>query len=150
MVKEFVYFKKNVSYVVGGRFFIGDPQGWSVTDLNPYVAVDKDRLRDFKVANKRAIVNGLIIPADEPALDWETNNAVTDEMAVDLVKGNYLTLKKALEKIDSIVIVGKLLEAAKENDRPKKTLAVIQSRLEELKEDDDFITPADMRGVSNA
>lgn len=144
---KLVYYKKNVPYIVGGRMFLKDPQGYILTTENPYIAVELKKLRDFKIANKQNIIEGLIIAAEEPSLDWETDNAVDDEQALALIKGNYITLKNTLEKITSLSIVQKMLELAKENDRPKKTLSIINARLEELTGDDDFISPMMMKGV---
>jgi len=144
---DFVYYKKNVPYVIGGRFHSRDSIGFSLTPVQPCVAVPVEGLRDFKMANKTSLIEGLIIPADEPTLDWETDNAIGDEQALELVKGNFLTLKKALDKISSTAIVVKMLDIAKETDRPKKTLAAIEARLAELQEDENFVTPEMMRGV---
>lgn len=144
---EMLYYKKNVKYVIGGRFFIGDPQGWTLTDENPFVAIKPDNLRDFKLANKRAIIEGLIVTADEPPIDWETTNAITDEEAKELVK-NYLQLKQTLEKIDSYQTANKLLETAKELDRPAKTIKMIEAKVEELSDEDELnFTKEMMQGV---
>jgi hypothetical protein len=145
---DFVYYKKNVTYVVGGRFHSRDAIGFTLTNNQPWVAVPIDGLRDFKMVNKKSLIEGLIIPAEEPTLDWETDNAISDEQALELVKGNFLTLKKTLEKISSVAIILKMLDIAKETERPKKTIAVIEARLAELQEDEDFVTPEMMRGVN--
>jgi len=145
---EFVYYKKNVPYVVGGRMFRTDAIGFTLTNNHPWVAVPVEQLREFKITNKDSLMAGLIIETGEPTLDWETDNAISDEQALALVKGNFLTLKKTLERISSVPIITKMLELAKENDRPRKTVAAIEARLAEIQEDDDFITPAVMRGVS--
>jgi hypothetical protein len=135
---DLIYYKRNVGYVVGGRFFLGDPNGWTMPNDNPYVAVPADKLREFKLANKRIILEGLIVPSDPPSIDWETENAVTDDEAKELVK-NYLQLKQRLQKMDSLSAVIKLLELAKETDRPTKTIKLIEARVAELDEgDEDF------------
>jgi hypothetical protein len=144
---EFKYYRRNVPYVVGGRWTPTDTTGWTMTNENPFIAVPTDRVRDFKMANKRAIVQSLIIEAEEPTTDWEMDNAISDTEAVELVKGNFLTLKKRVEKVDSVPILHKLVEAAKENDRPKKTITLIEARLAEV--EDDVETPLNMRGVTN-
>lgn len=146
-MNDIIYYKKNVKYVVGGRYFINDSQGWTLTNENPFVSIERSKLRDFKMANKRTILEGLIVEAPEPTIDWEVTNAITDEEAVELVK-NYLQLKQTLEKIDSLQTARKLLETAKELDRPTKTLKLIESRVAELDEDeDDFNRPEEMLGV---
>lgn len=143
---DLIYYKRNVKYVIGGRFFVGDPQGWTLTESSPYISVKQDALREFKLANKRAIIEGLIVQADEPNIEWETTNAITDREAVDLVK-NYMLLKQTLEKIDSHQTAIKLLETAKELDRPTKTIKLIESRVAELDEGEDEFIREDMKGV---
>lgn len=143
---EMIYYKKNRKYVVGGRYFIGDAQGWTLTDASPYVSIASDKHRDFKLANKENIIEGKIVLAEEPSIDWETNNAITDEQAAELVK-NYMQLKQALEKIDSYSAALNLLEVAKQTDRPNKTLRLIEARVSELADnDDEFSRPEDMKG----
>lgn len=143
---DLIYYKRNVNYVVGGRFFLGDPQGFTLTNENPYVSVKRDNLRDFKIANKRAIIEGLIVEAEEPSVDWDTTNAITDDDARDLVK-NFLQLKKTLERVDSFATVTKILEIAKETDRPTKTIKLIEARAAELADEDGVVYREDMRGV---
>lgn len=146
-MSDLVYYKKNTKYVIGGRYHITDSQGWTLTDINPYVAVKKENLRDFKLANKRIIIEGLIVEAQEPSIDWETENAITDEDARELVK-NYMQLKQKLEKIDSFQTANKLLEVAKETDRPTKTIKLIESRVAELGDEEELnFTKEDMQGV---
>ena len=109
--------------------------------------MDKEKLRDFKIANKRAIIEGLIVESTEPSIDWETPNAVTDEKASELIK-NYFALKNELPKIDSLSTLYKILEAAKDQNRPKKTITLIENRVEEVGGETEEVTLADMRGVS--
>lgn len=142
-----LFFKKNVNYVVGGRYNLKDWEGFLLTNEQPYVSIKPGQLRDFKIANKESLLEGLIVPAEEPSFDWETENAITDEEALELVKGNFLSLKKKVDLITSVSILAKMIEIAKEEDRPKKTLALLEARMAEIAEDDDFVTPAMMRGV---
>jgi hypothetical protein len=135
-VSDFTFYKRNVGYVVGGRWYPTDEKGWTLTLNNPYIAVKPEQLRDFKTANKRAILEGLIIQSDEPVVDWETPNAVSDEKAAEIVKLPFLALKKQIEDITSIATMSKIVETAKELDRPKRTLALLENRLEELTADD--------------
>lgn len=132
---ETIYYKRNVNYVIGGRHFIGDTTGFSLNAITPYVMVKKDNLRDFKIANKYALLEGLIVEVPEPSVDWETHNAINDDEAKELVK-NYLQLKQTLEKIDSFSTAIKLLEIAKETNRPTKTLKLIELRVSELAPDE--------------
>jgi hypothetical protein len=130
-----VYFKKNVPYVIGIRYFIGDNKGKTLTDEDPYIAIDKEDERDFRRANKQLLDPGILIPTSEPAPDEESPNAVTDEKAIEIVK-NVFILKKALVDITSASMVAKLLAVANEQKRPKKTIDIITKRLEELADEE--------------
>ena len=144
--KKVVYFKRNVPYTVGGRYSAADTQGFVLNRLQPWVGVPIDNLRDFKMVNRRALVEGLIVETPEPSVDWETPNALTDEAVDDLLK-SYLKLKSTLTEVTSVAILSKMLERAKEQNKSGKTVSLIQSRLDELSEAD-LITPKDMGGVS--
>lgn len=148
-MSELVYYKTNVNYGIGVRADILDRKGMLLSKNNPYYAVRKEALRDFKVANKYAIEKGLIIETDEPSVDWDTTNAISDEKAVELVK-NYLALKSELPKITSLPTMQKLLNAAHDQDRPNKTIKLIEARLEEIQEEENEITLDDMRGTEPA
>lgn len=134
---ESVYYKRNVGYVVGGRYHSTDTQGWTMTNDYPYIKISVDNLRDFKVANKRAIIEGLIVQSDAPDIEWETPNTVTDEEAVVLVK-NFAQLKQKLAQITSVSTAAKLLEIAKELERPVKTIKAIEAKVAELSDDEEF------------
>ena len=142
-----VYYKKTVNYNIGVRRFIGDSDGVLLSGANPVVEVPKEDLRDFKIANKEAFINGLIIEVEEPSIEWETNNTLSDQEVTDLVK-NYLSLKNRLPKIDSVPVLYRILEEAKLQDRAKRIVSLIQSRIDELEEEDDFsLDKSDMKGV---
>lgn len=145
-VKKVVYFKRNVPYTVGGRFNVADTQGFVLNRLQPWIGIPADNLRDFKMVNRRALVEGLIIETSEPSVDWETPNALTDEAVDELLK-SYLKLKATLAEVTSVSILSKMLERAKEQNKSGKTVSLIQSRLDEVSEAD-VITPKDMGGVS--
>ncbi len=147
-MEDKLYYKRNVNYVVGGRHFVGDTLGFSLNVITPYVTIKRENLRDFKIANKYALTEGLIIEVEEPSVDWETHNAISDDDAAELVK-NYLQLKQKLEKIDSFSTATKLLEVAKETNRPMKTLKLIELRVSELSpdEDDEFSREDIQKGV---
>lgn len=141
MVKEqteWVYFKKNVGFSVGVRFHLRDNEGMVLTDVNPYVNVDKDKLRDFLQANKYGIQNGLIVQSEEPTFDWMTENTITDEQVTEMVK-NVFILKKRLPEITSEAALFKIYNEAKSQNRSKKIIELIEDRLAE-------ISPALMQG----
>jgi hypothetical protein len=141
-----VYYKRNVPYTVGGKFFRNDSQGFVLSNAQPWVAVEVEKLRDFKMANKQALMEGIIVETEEPSVDWETPNALTDEVVDDLLK-SYLKLKSKVSEITSKAILIKMLDQAKTQNKSTKILALIQERLDTLSSED-VIAPQDMRGVS--
>jgi hypothetical protein len=134
---NFVYFKRNVKYVVGGRFHATDSIGFTLTNDNPYVAVKVENLRDFKLANKRTIQAGLIVEAPEPTIDWDVPNAITDENAVEFVKKPLVALRNELAAITSAPTLYKLMETAKALERNQKTLNAIQARIDEVEPEEE-------------
>lgn len=142
MVKEFVYYKKNVNYNVGIRYFHGDKDGKILSSGDPVVAIEKENEQDFRLANKRLIIEGLLLPTSAPVMDWETPNVLTDEEVTALVK-NRLGLKSRLPSITSVPILYKLLEEAKSQDRAKSIINMIQGRIDEIEEIDDFSSDRD-------
>ena len=148
MAKEYVYFKRNVGYTVGLRRNIMDNIGYALNGENQYVAIDVEELRDFKIANKEAILKGLVVQAEAPTIDWETPNALTDEDVNELLK-NAFKLKSKLKEIDSEDTVIKILQAAEAQEKSLKLIKIIKDRLNELTgEYDSEPTLADMRGVA--
>lgn len=136
---EYIYYKKNVPFPLAVREHPRDSVGLVLTEENPFVSVDKERLRDFIAANKLSITEGKLIEIPEPPLVTQTTNSITDEEALLLVK-NFFALRKKLPDITSETTLFKLLSVAKSNKRPEKTIELIQSRLEE-------VTPVGMKGV---
>lgn len=143
------YYTKTVKYTIGGRRFEGDEKGFVLTERNPYVSVKDEDLRDFRMANKRAIIAGLMIPTEEPSVDWDTPNAITEIRAAEIVKLPYLSLTKELEKITSIPHMSMIVEASKEQNRPIKTQKLVEAKLAKLAADQDieFIGRDDRGGV---
>lgn len=139
---KYVYYKKNVNYTIGVRYFIGDNQGKSLTESDPFVAVRENKDRDFKRANQRHFKDGLLISTTEPSYDVDTVNDIDDEKAHAVVK-NVMILKKTLKEIDSPSIISKLLQIAKDDNRSHKTIEMIEARLEEF----DVESPLLMRGL---
>lgn len=135
---EYVYFKRNVGFSVGIRMFQRDNDGMVLTAANPYVNIEKENLKDFLMANKYAIQNGLIIQVEEPSFDFVNENTLTDEEAEEIVK-NLFILRKRLPLISSEATLGKLYEAAKRQKRSQKILEIIEDRLAD-------VSPVGMRG----
>src|SRR5690348_5420695 len=130
--KVFHVFKKNVPYYnVGVRRTRWDNDGIMLTKEFPTVRVEDEDLREFKLANKYNLNNGLIVNVDDEDISWDENNSVTDEQVDELLK-NYAKLKSTLPNITSHVILKKILDTADEQEKPKKTRSLIQARLDEL------------------
>jgi hypothetical protein len=139
MDEELIYFMKNVPYSTGVRANIQDVQGFLLTGANTYYALPKSKLRDFVLANRQSIADGVIIQVEEPPLDMETPNALTDDEISSLLK-SYLQLKKKLGEVTSQPLLYKFLQTAKDENKSQKTMDLITERLEE-------ITPPSSRGV---
>ena len=137
-----LFFKKNVPYPVGVRFYVGDRKGKTLTDNDPYVSIKESEYRDFKRANRIHLQEGLLVKTVEPDFDEESPNAITDEQAEEIVK-NQVALSKTLKAVTSEVAVLKLLEEAKFQQRNQKTIDMINKRLREIVGE----TPDDMKGV---
>lgn len=132
-------FKKNVPYYnVGVRRSFTDTDGVILTNEFPTVRVEEDDLRDFKMANKYGLINGLIIEVEEDDLEWDLSNALTDEQVVELTK-NYAKLKSVLPTVTSPAIAQKILAIAKENERGKQVIKLIESHVKEITPDEDEI-----------
>lgn len=140
MSEELVFYTKNVPFNVGVRFHMQDNNGMILSNAYPYVAIEKNKLRDFMLANKYSIEKGLIIKTEEPELNIENSNVITDEQAATIVK-NVFVLKKKLTEISSDTALLKLYEAAKAQRRSAKILEMIEERLAE-------ISPMLMQGIS--
>lgn len=139
MAKDLVWFKKNVNYNISVRKFTGDRDGVFLSNNSPYVSIERDDIRDFRMANKRLIVEGQLVETEEPTTEWETSNSLSDEEITNLVK-NHLSLKSKLPGITSVPILYKMLEEAKSKDRAKRIINMIQGRIDELEEETDFAT----------
>lgn len=147
MAKELIYYKRNVPYTVIVRRNAIDTQGVSLNTLTPWLALEADDLRDFKIANKKLIIEGIIVPTATPDVDWETPNALTDEDITELLK-NYMKLKSTLEEIDSVSTLSRMLEASKSQEKSDKIKKLIRARLAEIS-DDEVLSPAEMQGATN-
>ena len=146
--KKLVYFKRNVPYTIGVRFHSQDAQGFVLNNIQSWVAVPVEGLKDFKMANKQVIIEGLIVETEEPNVDWVTVNALEIPEIDELLK-SYLKLKATVEKVDSLAILGKILERAKEQNKSEKVITLVQDRMNELDVDEGAIIPrGEMQGVS--
>ena len=130
------FYKRNAKFSVGGRYFLGDSQGWILHTDEDFITILNENLKAFKMANRVNIETGLIIEVTEPNVDWETLNTISTDEAKELVK-QYLPLKQRLEQITSLVAAQKLLDIAHQTDRPNKTIKLIESKVAELTPEED-------------
>lgn len=130
-----VYFEKTVRYTVGGRYNVADTQGFLLTNETPWVGIPEERYRDFKLANKRAIMEGLIRETLEPNLDWETPNTFSDEQLDAAIKTS-ASVKKALEQVNSVATAARMLERAKEQNRSKQVISLLEDAVDELNDEE--------------
>lgn len=141
------YFKRNVNLTVSVRFFPGDRDGIVLNRDREVVEVLEPKLKDFKAANKNAIIQGLIKEVPEPIFSWETANAL-DDNDLQALLSNFLKLKSGIQDIDSVPILYRLLELAKEKGSAKRITTLIESRIAEVEpEVQDFsVDRAEMGG----
>jgi hypothetical protein len=126
-----IYYKTNVKFTIGIRMSLQDRQGRVLTPTYPYIAVKESEIRDFKMANRRMLEKGYLMQVEEPSLDIDTENTITDDQAVELVKSLF-TLKKKLPLITSAGTLGKLLDEARVQKRSQKIIDMIEERLSEI------------------
>jgi hypothetical protein len=145
--EEFDYYQLNVNYSVSVRNFEGDADGVLLSPRGRNtIAVPKDKLRTFRNANKAAIKDAKIVPITEPTIEWDTANALTDEDVSELVK-NFPKLKSTIATIDSLPILYKVRDVARERELSKRTLSTIEARIAELEpEEAPIFRKEDMQG----
>ncbi len=138
-------FKKNVDYNISVRLFPNDKDGVLLTSVFPTVRVGESRLRDFKMSNQRLLKEAQVIEVSEELLDFESANVLDDEQIGELLK-SYPKLKATLPSIDSLPILYKIQNVAKQRELKKSTLATIAARIAELEPEDE--EPNNIRDVS--
>lgn len=138
------YFKKTVPYTIVVRMSVADNAGVSLNAAQEWLGVKEEGLRDFKIANRKHFLDGMLVEIEEPDVDWVSPNTLT-QADMDALLSNFAKLKVGLQQIDSLPVVGNILERAKELNKPSKTLDLIKARIDELSE---FVmSPDDMQGV---
>ncbi len=148
MAEEMYYYRINTKYPVSVRFNMQDNKGKVLTSNDPYVAIKYNDLRDFRRANFHAIDKALILATEEPSMEIESPNMISDEKAAAIVK-NRVALKDALATITSVSVVIKLLDEAKLQGRNSATIKMIETKLKEFEPEEDEDSPLVMRGVDN-
>jgi len=94
-------------------------------------------VRLFERLNKAAIEAGLLIPYEGEAPAINTDNALIDTNVFSVASIKQVTaLKKRINDITSIITLNRVLEAAKDLDRPISIIKAIESRINELSSSD--------------
>lgn len=136
-------FKKAIKGSVGGRFIntrgeydefllIGDPATADIEDITVEVT-NEEAEKYFIKSNKPAIVNGYLIEIkDGYEMTLDSINAVSDGFLKDLLKQPFFKMKKRLEEFTSPVPVERLLTIAKAENKPIKTIELLQVTLKKF------------------
>lgn len=133
------FFKANVKYMITPKRFRGDTDGVALSgNFGAPYEVPASKLREFKNANKRLLLEGLMVEVEEPEIDWETANQLTDDDIQNLLK-TPAKLKSIIPTIDSAPILHNLLSAAKEKGSAPSVTKQIQDRLKEVEPDPEEI-----------
>lgn len=93
----------------------------------------------FKRANRRLLETGVLIPHTpkevvEPS-EEERLNSMSDDELEELLSKRFIALQNIVNKITSPATMFRLLEIAKELDKPQKTVAFLEGKLSELQQE---------------
>jgi len=120
---------KRTELLVEGDPKVTDPAELEVSLWTPL------EVKFFEKFNKGLIENGsLVVAGSKSERIINFANALSDEELKDLVTDRYFTFKKRLGEITSETTVQRLLQIAKDVNRPAKTLQTIELRLEEIQQ----------------
>jgi len=91
----------------------------------------------FVKVNKIHLDNGFIIEYNrekqkEKVSEIKNINTISEEELEEIVNSKFFSLQSSLEKMDSIAIVFRMMEKAKELEKSEKIVNVIEARLTEL------------------
>ena len=138
------YWKKAIKGSVGGRKLNkkGDPEEFLLKGDPTDPKSDKDAMtlelenaeaeKYFKKNNKSAIVQGYLIEISEHTLSLDESNAVSDGYLRDLLKNPFSKMKVRVDKFTSPVPVLRLLEIAREENKPIKTIEYLSGVAKKL------------------
>jgi hypothetical protein len=133
------YWKKAIKGSVGGRKLNkkGDPEEFLLKGDPTNPKADKDGMtleidnaeaeKYFKKNNKSAIVQGYLIEISEHTLSLDETNAVSDGYLRDLLKSPISKMRVRVDKFTSPIPVLRLLEFAREENKPIKTIEYLSS-----------------------
>lgn len=133
-----IRFKKAIKGSVGGRcinshgdydefLLTGDPVSGDIdkTSVEVYDAVAE---KYFVRQNKGAIINGFLIEVSgSEEMHLDVNNSVSDGFLRDLLKQPFMKMKKRVLEFTSAIPVVRLIEFAKQENKPVKTIEFLNS-----------------------
>jgi hypothetical protein len=140
------FYKKAIRGNVSGRWL--NPRGNEDEYLlkgdpsNPKDDIELQRIeilnaeaeKYFVRYNKEALIRGYLIPEGEPFEDASSVNAISDAEILEILKLTTPKLKARMELLTSPIPIQRLLDAAKDNNKPYKVVETIQKKLDEIKE----------------
>jgi hypothetical protein len=93
---------------------------------------DAEAEKFFLKQNKAALVHGYLIEISDYETTLDKVNAVTDGELKDMLKLHYMKLKTRIDQFTSVVPLQRLLELAKDADKPIKTVQMIEAAIAKL------------------
>jgi len=107
---------------------------------NGIAKITEDELL-YLMNNSQAIKKGSIKVINEDELsndidkeDLLSPNVLTEDEIVELLKKSQATVKKEIAEIDSLEVIERIFNKANELDKSVKLIAIIEERLEELRQ----------------
>ena len=153
------FWKKAIKGSVGGRTLNkkGDPEEFLLKGdpTNPKADVDamvleiKDAEAEkyFKKNNKPAIIQGYLIEVTDHTLSLDETNAVSDGYLHDLLKKPLSKMKVRVNQFTSPIPVARLLEMAREANKPIGTIDYLSGVIKKLEGTSYNVSSAEISGV---
>jgi len=153
------FWKKAIKGSVGGRTLNkkGDPEEFLLKGdpTNPKADVDamvleiKDAEAEkyFKKNNKPAIIQGYLIEVTDHTLSLDETNAVSDGYLHDLLKKPLSRMKVRVNQFTSPIPVARLLEMAREANKPIGTIDYLSGVIKKLEGTSYNVSSAEISGV---
>ncbi len=89
----------------------------------------------FNRVNAKLLKKGLILPYNRPEAPVQVEKTIeqsTDAELVEIVNLKFLALQAKLNKIDSSVVLFRLLDAAREQEKSEKIVKAIEARISDV------------------
>lgn len=138
-------YRKAIKGVVGGRklskdgreeeFVLpaGDPKSMDQDSITIQVNT-KEEEEYLKKMNKPAFVKGILISVKDYEMKLDVVNSVSDGELKDILKMPFRQMKKRVLDFTSTVPLSRLLEIARDVNKPIKTIQFIEDAMHELEE----------------